>query len=96
VNKGRVVLLDIDEEIEVSRTGDDGALYLTLPGSPGVIYCETGAFGENNPVLPGMTLRGVGGGFSGLPGFLRLEGVTEATENDLAESEAVESVAGEP
>jgi hypothetical protein len=66
------------------------AFYLTVSGSPGVIYCETEDFDEATSIRPGMTLRGVGGGFSGLPGFLRLEDVREATEEDLAESEPAE------
>jgi hypothetical protein len=94
VNKGRVVLLDIDGDIEVSPGEDLGteglvAFYLTLPGSPGVIYCESSDIDTGNPIKPGMTLRGVGGGFSGLSGFLRLEKVAEATAEDLAGSESV-------
>lgn len=94
VNKGRVVLLDLGDDIEVSPAGGEGAWYLTVPGSPGVIYCESDSFVDGKAILPGMIIRGVGGGFTGLPGFLRLEEVREATPEDIAASDAGD--AGKP
>ena len=87
VNKGRVVLLELGEDVEISPADGEGAWYLTVPGSPGVIYCVGEYFVDGGTMRPGMVIRGVGGGFTGLPGFLRLEDVREATSEDIAASD---------
>ncbi|MCD8352074.1 MAG: sel1 repeat family protein [Planctomycetaceae bacterium] len=82
IERGREVILDLDEDVVVSPGDEDGTIYLTLPGSPGVIHCE-GVFGRPlESVKPGMVLRGVGAGFTGLPGFLRLVDVIIDPQDD--------------
>lgn len=83
VDKGRVVLLTLGEEVEITPSSDGGTMYLTLPGSPGVIHCSVDPLSGHVSFAPGMTIRGVGAGFSGLPGFIRFDGVRVADPGEL-------------
>ena len=94
VNKGREVVLELEDEVEVSPGEEAGSFYLTVPGSPGVIYCEADVAAGAPAIRPGMFIRGVGAGYSGLPGFLRLTGVAEAAEEE-ASAEADAEAEGE-
>ncbi len=86
VDKGRVVLLELDPQVNVSSGKDAGTCYLTVEGSPGVIFCE-GAGLTAEGIRSWPVLRGVGAGFTGLSGFIRFEEVREATAADLAEAD---------
>ncbi len=72
IDKGREVILEIEDEVEIVPGGEAGSWYLTVAGCPGVIYCQTSAV-EKVELRPGMSIRGFGAGSTGLPGFVRLQ-----------------------
>jgi hypothetical protein len=76
VDRGRVVLLDIGTNVEVAPSEESNAFFLTVPGSPGVIYLYMKQDAE--APSPGSTVRGVGTGPSGLSGFIRMNEVENA------------------
>lgn len=84
VNKGRAVLLELEDEglRIIGGDGGDAAFYIVLPGEPGVIHCESASLSAGDVVV-GMTLAGVGAGYSGLSGFLRLGNVRIADAEDV-------------
>ncbi len=95
VDKGRVVLLEMDPEVTVAPGKEAGTCYLTVEGSPGVIFCEGEGLTEEG-IRSWPVLRGVGAGFTGLSGFIRFEEVRQATAADLAEADGKGEAAVQP
>lgn len=95
VDKGRVVLMTLGEEVEITSSPDGGTMYLTLPGSPGVIHCSVDPLAGHASFGPGMTIRGVGAGYSGLPGFIRFADVREVDSDEVRDNAKAENIAEE-
>lgn len=81
---GRPIVLEIGDGVEISRADGDTAYYLTVPGCPGVIYCDVDA---GDALRRGMVIQAVGGDDSGLPGFLMLEGCRVLRDESAREDE---------
>ncbi len=75
IDAGRVVFLAIGPVVEITPGPDGRSVFLTVPGYPGVIYCDMGRDGDKQPdperLRPGTVIRCVGAGTAGLPGFIR-------------------------
>lgn len=80
IGRDKEVVLTLSDDVEVTEAEVPGRYYVTAPGSPGVICCDV----VEGELAKGMTVWGVGQGFTGLEGFVRLGGVRPATEDEAA------------
>lgn len=81
IGRGREVLLRLGEDVDISRGDQPGRYYVTVSGYPGVVCCD----GVEDELTNNMVVWGVGEGFSGLDGFLRLGRVRLAADTEVGE-----------